>query len=125
MNTHETTRKLRAEYRRKDTFLRRWAAFYILVILFLASWGGQFVSQLQVEKQIAQQHGQEFTMGEFWPQFWQSTTENWQSEWLQLAAQALLIAGFSEYLFRKGDEEHYKTHLLIEELRDEIRSLKK
>ncbi len=61
-------------------------------------------------------------MSEFWPEFWSATFENWQSEWLQLAMQALLIAGFAEYVFRKGDEEHFRTQLMINELRHEIKA---
>ena len=115
---------LKKELERKDTFFRRWAAVFILFAFFLASWGGQFVAQLQVTKQKSEQHGQQFQISEFWPEFWQSTLENWQSEWLQLATQALIVAGFSEYLFRKGDEEHYRTQLMIEELRSELKSKK-
>lgn len=125
MTPNESKRELQREYKRKDTFWRRWAAFYILVALFFASWGGQFASQLVVAQQESEQHGQVFAMEEFWPEFWQSTTENWQSEWLQLAMQALIIAGFADVLFRKGNEDHYKTQLLIEELREEIRDIKK
>ncbi len=116
--------ELQKEYDRKDTFLRRWAAVFILLILFISSWAGQFISQLQSEKQIASQHGQEFQMSEFWPEFWSATFENWQSEWLQLTLQALIVAGFSEYLFRKGDEEHFRTQLMIEDLHEEVKSLK-
>lgn len=111
---------LSKEYAQKNTFWRRWAAFYILLILFFGSWGVQFVSQLRAEQNEARQHGQELQMNDFWPRFWASTAENWQSEWLQLATQALLIAGFSEYIFRKGDEEHYKTQLMIEELQRQL-----
>ncbi|MBX4201613.1 hypothetical protein KW803_01815 [Candidatus Saccharibacteria bacterium] len=112
------------EYRRKDTFWRRWLAVFILFVFFFASWGGQFASQLEVEKQIAEQHNQQFQMSEFWPEFWQSTFENWQSEWLQLATQALLIAAFADFLFRKGQEDNYKTHLMIEQLRNELAAKK-
>ena len=70
-------------------------------------------------------HGQSFNMDEFWPQFWSSTFENWQSEWLQLATQALLISGFSAVLFRKQNEEQYRTQLMIEELKDEIKGRKR
>lgn len=116
---------LKTEYQRKDTFWRRWAAVFILLAFFVLSWGGQFATQLQAEKNMAEQHGQTFQMSEFWPEFWSATFENWQSEWLQLTAQAILVAGFAEYLFRKGEEEHYRTHLMIEELRAEIRGRKK
>ncbi len=78
--------ELHHEYKRKDTFLRNWGAVIILIVFFLVSWGGQFVAQLVTEKQDAQQHGQEFEMSDFWPQFLSSTFENWQSEWLQLTA---------------------------------------
>lgn len=111
---------LKEEYRRKDTFWRRWAAVFILMGFFLFSWGGQYVTQLEVEKQRSIEHGQEFQMSEFWPEFWSATFENWQSEWLQLATQALLVAGFAEYVFRKGEEEHYKTQLMIEDLKNQL-----
>lgn len=113
---------LKAEYKRKDTFMRRWAAVIILFILFVGSWGGQFATQLAAEKQQAEQHGAEFQMSEFWPEFWSATFENWQSEWLQLTFQALLVVGFAQYIFRKGEEGHYKTQLMIEELRSDLKS---
>lgn len=115
--------KLKSEYAREDTFLRRWASVFILIVLFVGSWSGQLITQMQVERQQAEQHNQTFTMEEFWPQFWSSTFENWQSEWLQLMTQALIVAGFANYLFRKGDEEHFKTHLMIDELRQEVKKL--
>jgi hypothetical protein len=109
------------EYRKKNTFLRNWGAVIILAAFFFASWTGQFVNQIVVQQNEAQEHNQEFRMDEFWPQFWSSTFENWQSEWLQLATQAVLISGFAAIIFRKQDEEHYKTQLMIEQLRKEIK----
>lgn len=113
--------ELKREYQRKNTFARNWIAVIILIVFFFASWAGQFVNQLQAEKQQSAQHGQEFKIEDFWPQFWSSTFENWQSEWLQLATQAVLIAGLSSYFFRKGDEEHYKTQLMIEDLQKQLK----
>jgi len=110
------------DYKKKDTFWRNWGAVFILATFFLASWGGQFVNQLEVQKQESQQHGQELKMDEFWPQFWSSTFENWQSEWLQLTTQALLISGFAAVIFRKQDEEHFRTQLMIERLRKDIKN---
>lgn len=118
-------RDLNKEYKRKDTFVRRWAALFILVAFFVLSWGGQFVFQMQTAKQESEQHGQSFTMDEFFPQFWSSTFENWQSEWLQLAVQALLIAALADYVFRTGNRDHYKTQLMIEELSKEIKKSKR
>lgn len=111
---------LKEEYERKNSFFRRWAAVFILLAFFIASWGGQLVTQLQAEKQRSEQHEQKFQMSEFWPEFWSATFENWQSEWLQLTAQAIMVAGFAEYIFRKGEEEHYKTQIMIDELKQEI-----
>lgn len=115
---------LQKEYKRKDTFWRRWTAFFILVLFFALSWGGQYVTQMEAVKQQSIEHGQEFQMSEFLPEFWSATFENWQSEWLQLATQALLITAFADYLFRKANQDHYTTHLLIEELRNEIATKK-
>jgi hypothetical protein len=112
---------LRQEYNQKDTFWRRWAAVFVLLIFFLGSWGGQFLNQMEVVKQESEQHGQAFQMSDFWPQFWSSTFENWQSEWLQLMTQAILIAAMADYVFRRGNRDHYKTQLMIEELRKELK----
>lgn len=112
---------LREEYRQKDTFWRRWTAVFILIVFFFLSWGGQYVTQLEVAKQQSEQHGQEFQMSEFWPEFWAATFENWQSEWLQLMTQAILIAALADYLFRKGNRDHYRTQFMIEELKEEMR----
>jgi hypothetical protein len=114
--------KLRSEYNKKNTFWRNWGAVFILLAFFLGSWGGQFINQLAVQRQESAEHNQPFQMEDFWPQFWASTFENWQSEWLQLATQALLISGFAAVVFRKQDEEHFKTQLMIEELRKEIKA---
>jgi len=115
---------LQQEYRSKDTFWRRWTAVFILFVFFFLSWGGQYVSQMQQVKQQSEEHGQQFQMSEFWPEFWSSTFENWQSEWLQLATQAILIAALADYLFRKGNQDHYKTQLMIEELRRDLKKQK-
>lgn len=116
---------LKQEYKEKDTFWRRWTAVFILVVFFLFSWGGQYAMQLEQAKNEAEQHGQSFTMSEFWPEFWQATFENWQSEWLQLITQAILIAALADYVFRKGNRDHYKTQFMIEEVKEELRELKK
>jgi transcription termination factor NusB len=108
------------EFQQHETFWNKWGAVVILTAFFVLSWFGQFVSQLQSEQLIAQQHGQAFELAEFWPEFFSSTFENWQSEWLQLVMQAILLAGFSSYLFRKQNEEHYKTQQMIDELRRQL-----
>jgi len=46
------------------------------------------------ERNEAEQHGQAFTWSDFFPQFFSSTFENWQSEFLQLVWQAAGLALF-------------------------------
>lgn len=116
--------ELAKEYKKKNTFWRNWGAVFILLAFFIVSWGGQFVSQLSVQKSEMELHGQEFSMEEFWPEFWASTFENWQSEWLQLTAQAVLISGFAAYIFRTEDQELYRTQLMIENLQEEVRQMR-
>ena len=105
-------------------FLTNWGAVVILFFLFIGSWSAQFIAQVAEEKQVAEQHNQVFSMNEIWPKFWSATFENWQSEWLQLFTQALLISGFSAYLFRKEDEEHYNTQQKIDALSAKLSSEK-
>lgn len=112
-------------YRRKSNFWSNWGAVVILAILFFASWAGMFFTKLETVKLDSREHHQQFQMSDYWPQFWNSTFENWQSEWLQLAAQAILISGFSSYVFRKQNEQNYKTQVMIEELQKELKKKSK
>ena len=61
---------------------------------FLLSWLGQFLFQMVVVRNDAEDHGQPFTWSDFLPQFFSSTLENWQSEFLQLVWQAAGLALF-------------------------------
>ncbi|MEH1055613.1 DUF6766 family protein [Micromonospora sp. CPCC 206171] len=76
----------------------RWPKAYSFALVtgafFLLSWAGQFIFQLVVESNEASQHGQSFAWSEFLPQFFASTLENWQSEFLQLIWQAAGLALF-------------------------------
>lgn len=73
---------------------KNWGAVWILTFLFLASWLLQLVNQVDEVTQAAKEHNQQFLWGDFWPQFFSATFENWQSEFLQLAVQALLVASY-------------------------------
>jgi hypothetical protein len=76
----------------------RWPKAYAFALvtgaMFLFSWLGQFIFQAIAESNEAQQHGQSFSWSEFLPQFFSSTFENWQSEFLQLVWQAAGLAMF-------------------------------
>jgi hypothetical protein len=68
--------------------LQRWGAVYLLGVLFLGSWVGQYVAQV--------------AEGDGWMLFLASTFENWQSEFLQLAVQTLVVVGFANKLFHRS-----------------------
>jgi hypothetical protein len=76
----------------KPRFVKAYGFALVTGALFLFSWAGQFFTQIIVERNEAAQHQQSFQWGEFFPQFWQSTFENWQSEFLQLVWQAAGLA---------------------------------
>jgi hypothetical protein len=69
---------------------RRWGAVYFLALLFIGSWIGQAVAMA--------------ANGES-DQFWAATLENWQSEWLQLVFQAVLLLGAKHWLFQVDAED--------------------
>ncbi len=83
---------------------RRWGAMYILIVLFT----GSII-------------GQAFTM---WPEiqaggwtvFWAATFENWQSEWLQLIFQAVLLMGAKHWLFQVEAEDIEHVQRKVDEI---------
>jgi hypothetical protein len=87
--------------------------------LFLFAWIGQFLFQLSVERQDAAEHGQQFEWGQFFPAFFASTFENWQSEFLQLVWQAAGLALFYYWgssQSREGDQRlEAKIDMLLKE----------
>lgn len=90
---------------KRQSHLRRWGAAYLLFALFLASWAGQFIATLSEVENQAQEHGSSFMWGDFWPQFLGATFENWQSEWLQLFLQAVVLLGMKHILFTADAED--------------------
>ena len=86
----------RADRHNNDHDKPRWSKAYNFGIvtagLFLFSWVGQFISQVVVVRNDAAEHGLSFQWAEFWPEFFASTFENWQSEFLQLVWQAVGLA---------------------------------
>jgi len=92
---------------RKPPFLRAYSFGVVTLGLFLFAWVGQFVSQLVVVRNEAEQHGQAFGWGDFWAQFLAATFENWQSEFLQLFWQAFglaLLYFWGSSQSKEGDE---------------------
>ena len=79
---------------RKPPWAKAYSFALVTGALFLFSWLGQFIFQIIVERNEAEQHGQSFSWSDFFPQFFESTLENWQSEFLQLVWQAAGLALF-------------------------------
>lgn len=77
-----------------------WGAMYILLALFAGSLAGHFYYQVIVEEESLAAFGA-------------SVFENWQSEWLQLLTQGVLLLALGHKFFRadKHDIEEIKTDL--------------
>ena len=99
---------------------RRWGAVYLLVLLFLGSWLGQFLTQVTEFTNEQQSMGLPFTWSEFWPSFFASTFENWQSEWLQLVFQAVLLLGAKHWLFKVDAEDLERIEVKIDQIHDRL-----
>ena len=92
-------------HRKPDSHARRWGAVYVLAVLFLGSWLGQFFTQLSEYRSDQEEHGQAFEWAGYLTNFFASTFENWQSEWFQLVFQAILLLGAKHWLFQVDAED--------------------
>jgi hypothetical protein len=66
----------------------------VLALLFVVSWMGHLITQWFTWENEQIDHGQPLQIGSFLWHFWQSTLENWQSEFLQLLSFVVLSALF-------------------------------
>lgn len=83
---------------------RRWGAVYILALLFAGSWIGQaWAMQPEIRS-------------DGWIVFWAATFENWESEWLQLVFQAILLLGAKHWLFRVDAEDVERIEAKLDEV---------
>lgn len=71
---------------------QRWGALYVLAVLFAGSMVAQYVFQVLLHREDMNQ-------------FLAAVFENWQSEWIQLFVQALLIQGLGHVLYQKETED--------------------
>ncbi|HEY8473035.1 MAG TPA: DUF6766 family protein [Natronosporangium sp.] len=100
--------------------IRRWGAVYVLVILFAGSWLGQFLFQLIEFRNQQATLGQPFSWLEYWPAFLSSTLENWQSEWLQLVFQAILLLGAKHWIFKVDAEDLERIEAKLDDIKDRL-----
>ncbi|MFC0625565.1 DUF6766 family protein [Kribbella deserti] len=107
-----------------DSHMRRWGAVYLLAILFMGSWLGQFFTQLSEFRSDQEQHGQSFVWADYLMNFFASTFENWQSEWLQLVFQALLLLGAKHILFRVDAEDMERLEAKVDKISKQLDNAK-
>jgi len=100
--------------------LRRWGAVYVLLVLFIGSWLGQFFAQLTQFRNEQQTHGEQFLWADFWPAFLSSTFENWQSEWFQLIFQAILLLGAKHWIFKVDAEDLERIEAKIDDVQERL-----
>jgi low affinity Fe/Cu permease len=89
-------------------FFKDYSLTLILITLFLTSWILQFLFQMSLATHEALAHGQTFEWSEFLVEFFKDTFENWQSEFLQVAAFVVLSKRFLHVgspQSRDGDDE--------------------
>lgn len=84
-------------------FLRRYNLGVVLAAMFLASWGGQLWTSIEMKGP--------FDLVEFW----KDTLENWQSEFLQV----LVFVVLTKYLVYDGSKESKSWDERKRELEDE------
>lgn len=99
---------------------RRWGAVYVLLVLFLGSWLGQFVAQLAEFRSEQSAHEEPFLWSDFLTQFSASTLENWQSEWFQLIFQAILLLGAKHWLFQVDAEDMERLENKVDRIAEEL-----
>ncbi|HUR27530.1 MAG TPA: DUF6766 family protein [Planctomycetota bacterium] len=95
---------------------RRWGAVYILTVLFLGSWVGQFFTQLAEFRQQVAAQGEPFAWSPYLATFFSATFENWQSEWLQLLVQAVLLLAMKHLIFRADAEDMERLQSKVDAL---------
>lgn len=100
--------------------VRRWGAVYLLVLLFAGSWVGQFFAQLARFRSEQQSHREPFLWADYWPEFLSSTLENWQSEWLQLVFQAILLLGAKHWLFQVDAEDMERLEKKVDAISERL-----
>lgn len=100
--------------------IRRWGAVWILLVLFVGSWIGQFYTMLAEFRSEQREHGEPFVWGDFYDSFWAATFENWQSEWFQLIFQAILLLGAKHWLFQADAEDMERIERKVDAISERL-----
>jgi hypothetical protein len=93
---------------------------YVTIALFATSWLIHGITAYNQFSDEQKEHGQPFEINAFWNEFIRQTTENWQSEFLQLAWQIgglMILFAVASPQDRIGDQRKEKMLEKILELR--------
>ena len=96
-----TARSIQNNRTAHRTVWREFGLGLLLMVLFFTTWIAHAIAEWQVFTDEQREHGQSPALGDFVATFAQSTLENWQSEFLQLATFTIATA----YLVYKGSSE--------------------
>jgi len=88
----------------------------VLGLLFVTTWIGQLITQWFNWANEQHDHNQPLQVGGFLWQFWESTLENWQSEFLQLFSFVVLASLF----IHKGSAESKDSDEQMQQSLDRI-----
>jgi hypothetical protein len=101
------------------TFRRLWKNYnlsIVLALLFIFSWALHAVFHWQVYVDEAHAHAQPVQVGDFLNEFFSTTFENWQSEFLQLLTFVILTS----FLIHRGSHESKDEDQKMEKMLKEI-----
>ena len=97
---------------------RNYSLSITLGVLFFLAWMGQLVTQWFTWANEQVEHQQPLVVGDFLWQFWTSTLENWQSEFLQLLTFVVLTTFLihrNSHESRDSEDEMQRTLNRIEQ----------
>ena len=84
---------------------------YVTIAFFAVSWLIHGITAYNQYAQEQNEHGQTVEMSQFWNEFIRQTTENWQSEFLQLSWQIgglMILFAVTSAQDRLGDQRKEK-----------------
>ncbi|WP_211239778.1 DUF6766 family protein [Jiangella gansuensis] len=67
-----------------------------------------------------QAHGEPFAWSDYFATFFSSTFENWQSEWLQLVFQAVLLLAAKHLIFQADAEDLERIERKIDNIHEHV-----
>jgi hypothetical protein len=109
MTPKKKPRAARAPAVAKRSLLRDNGLSLVLAACFMVSWTAQAAAGLRVENRDRAEKGElalSFPAYLSSPHFWQATSENWESEFLQMGVYVL----FTVFLFQRGSVESKDPH---------------